>query len=76
MSQYIYADGLGNLEMVHGMVRLQLLTAIPSDGNAQGGTVYDPAISVVLTPSAFLQACTKMEDTAVRTLNDRDAIIG
>jgi hypothetical protein len=62
MSQYLYADGIGNLTMVNGMVRLQFLTVVPPSGNAQGGPVYDPAFSVVLTPLTFLQSYKKMEE--------------
>ncbi len=61
MSQTFFTDGVGNLSMMNGMVRVQFMTAVPSDGNAQGSASYAPAFSAVLTPQGFLQSYKKMQ---------------
>jgi len=61
MSQSFFADGVGHIGMVNGMVRIQFLTASPSEQDGKTVSVYAPQFSIALTPQAFAQSFSKME---------------
>ena len=61
MPQSFFADGVGHIGMVSGMVRIEFLTASPADKEGRTVSIYDPQFSIVLTPQAFAQTFGKME---------------
>ncbi|MES2771100.1 MAG: hypothetical protein V4623_03840 [Pseudomonadota bacterium] len=60
--QSIFADGIGHIVMMNGMVRIQFVTASHAEKDGHVNASFDPQCAVVLTPQAFLQSFRKMED--------------
>ena len=72
--QSIFADGIGHIVMMNGMVRIQYVTASHTEKEGEVHASFDPQCGVVLTPQAFLQSFRKMEDI-IKKMTDAGILV-
>lgn len=69
MSQYFFADGIGNIVVMNGIVRIHFVAAAPAEKDGQANSVLDTQCSVAMTPQAFLHSFKKMDDMIGKMTN-------
>lgn len=62
MSQYLFADGIGNIVLTNGIVRIYFETASHTEKGGQVNSALDRQCSIAMTPQAFLHSFKKMSD--------------
>jgi hypothetical protein len=67
MDQFFF-DGLGNITVIGGTVRLDFLTFSPTETDANGRPQAVPAQRVIMSIEGFARATEKMQET-VQTLS-------
>ena len=63
----IYADGLGGITFSNGMVRIDLVSITGGEGR-DGKLPTEPHHRLVMTPHAFLQSMSMMQDMMKKLL--------
>ena len=69
MSQYLFADGISNIVVMNGIVRIHFATASHTEKDGQGSSALDTQCSVAMTPLAFLHSFKKMDDMIGKMTN-------
>ena len=72
MHDQVFADGLGQISVVGGTVRLDFVTYSPVEKDPNGRPVAVFCEQIIMTVDAFIQAAEKMHEAA-GTLSNRVA---
>ena len=64
MVQTLYADGIRNMALINGMIRMEYATRPMVDAEAQENANMETQCVVVITPKGFLQCFRRMEQMA------------
>ena len=64
MSQQIFSDGIGQVSVIAGTVRLDFVAFSPTEKDAKGQPAAAPCQRVVMTVDAFLSAAAKIQEAA------------
>ncbi|MCA9107665.1 MAG: hypothetical protein KDA83_19780 [Planctomycetales bacterium] len=62
MAQELFADGIGEISLVGGMVRVDWVSLSATEKDASGQPALEFRQRMVLPPEGFLRAFTAMED--------------
>ena len=62
MAQYFFTDGIGNIVVMNGIVRIHFVAASHAEKDGQVSSALDTQCSIAMTPLAFLHAFKKMDD--------------
>lgn len=74
MSQYLFADGIGNIVLTNGIVRIYYETVSHTEKDGQVSSSLDRQCSIAMTPQAFLHSFKKMNDM-VEAMKDAGVLI-
>lgn len=69
MSQHFFADGIGNIVVMNGIVRIHFVAASHAEKDGQVSSALDTQCSVAMSPLAFLHSFKKMDDMIGRMTN-------
>jgi hypothetical protein len=64
MEKQIYSDGIGQITVIGGMVRVDFVAYSPTEKDAKGQFLPAFCQRVVMSPDSFLQATAKMQEAA------------
>ena len=73
MSDKIYCDGISNIALVGGMVRIDLFTLSPTTKDKTGRPSMDFLTQLVMPPDSFLQGLGAMQNL-VQQLKDKGVV--
>jgi hypothetical protein len=73
MSDKIYCDGISNIALVGGMVRIDLFTLSPMAKDKNGRPSMDFLTQLVMPPDSFLQGLGAMQNL-VQQLKDKGVV--
>jgi hypothetical protein len=73
MSEKIYCDGISNIALVGGMVRLDLFTLSPTAKDKNGRPAMDFLAQIVMPPDSFLQGLGAMQ-SLVQQLKEKGVV--
>jgi len=68
MVQTLYADGIRNMALINGMIRMEYATCPMVDAEAQENVDMETQCVVVVTPNNFLQCFRRMEQMAEKMI--------
>jgi len=51
--RHVYADALGRIDAMHGVVKLEFVTFLPGTGAADGTYEAEPCLRLVMNPQAL-----------------------
>lgn len=69
MSQHFFADGIGNIVVMNGVVRIHFVATSHTGKDGQVNSALDTQCSIAMTPLAFLQSFRKMDDMIGKMTN-------
>jgi hypothetical protein len=73
MSDKIYCDGISNIALVGGMVRLDLFTLSPTAKDKNGRPAMEFLTQLVMPPDSFLQGLGAMQ-SLVQQLKEKGVV--
>ena len=71
MTAQVFADGVSRIRVVNGTVRLEFVSSVEG---AEGTSVLEPQVRVVMTVKGFASACQTMQQ-ALTTLVGSGAVV-
>jgi hypothetical protein len=73
MSDKLYCDGISNIALVGGMVRIDLFTLSPNAKDKSGRPAMDFLVQLVMPPDSFLQGLGAMQNL-VQQLKEKGVV--